>query len=406
MSYRLLAGVALLAAAQATVPSTVVLYQHPAIRYAETPTTDRVAKWNRMAAATGQTLTRDARTGYLKPLLDALGVPADSQLLVFSKTGVQSALTGPHTPRALYFDESVVVGYIPGAPAIEIAAHDPQQGVNFYTIDQNAAVPAATRRTACLSCHVSHSTLEVPGLIARSNFVDDDGKVLPQLGSQDVDHRTSHPDRWGGWFVTFEDGPPPYSQRAHQGNITFTLRGNTSNEVFGEWMASAPEEHGYLRPSSDIVALLAFDHQARAINLLTRLNWEWRAAAAEGGASVESAPIRPLVDELADYLLFTGEAAMPVALKAPPALARNLEAHVPRDRQGRSLAQLDLVDRLSRYACSYMIYSEAFDGLADPVKQAVYQRIVRTLSASPTTARRQATLDILRETKAGFPGAR
>ena len=56
--------------------------------------------------------------------LEALGVPVESQLLVFSKTGVQRALTSPHNPRALFYDESVVVGYVPGAPALEIAAHD------------------------------------------------------------------------------------------------------------------------------------------------------------------------------------------------------------------------------------------------------------------------------------------
>ena len=94
---------------------------------------------------------------------------------------------------------------------------------------------------------------------------------------------------------------------------------------------------------------------------------------------------------------------MPVALMAPAALARNLLAHVPQDRRGRSLAQLDLVNRVARYGCSYMIYSEAFDGLAEPVKQAVYGRIVKTLSASPADQRLQATLEILRETKAGFP---
>ena len=62
----------------------------------------------------------DARTGYLLSLFDALGVAPESQLLVFSKTGVQRAYTGPRTPRALYFDESVAIGYAPGAPQIEI----------------------------------------------------------------------------------------------------------------------------------------------------------------------------------------------------------------------------------------------------------------------------------------------
>src|SRR5262249_956114 len=148
-----------------------VLDQHPAIQYAGRPTGDRVAKLNQAIADGSRTLSRDSRTGYLRPLLDALGVAEESQLLVFSKTGVQRAYTSPHNPRALFFDSSVAIGYIPGAPLIEIASHDPQQGVVFYTLDQSARAPSFTRATMCLTCHVSATTLEVPGLIARSNAV-------------------------------------------------------------------------------------------------------------------------------------------------------------------------------------------------------------------------------------------
>src|SRR5262249_9545949 len=95
-------------------------------------------------------------------------------------------------------------GYIPGAPVIEVAAHDPQQGVVFYVLNQSSAAPVFERRTSCLSCHVSATTLNVPGMIARSNAVADDGSLLPRLGSNDVTHRTPHPDRWGGYLVTSE----------------------------------------------------------------------------------------------------------------------------------------------------------------------------------------------------------
>jgi hypothetical protein len=259
---------------------------------------------------------------------------------------------------------------------------------------------------------VSASTLNVPGIIARSNFVGDDGNVMPQLGSFDVDHRTPHPDRWGGWFVTSEDGPAPYTQRAHGGNITFSGRGNTSNQVFVDWMTSAPETHGYLSGSSDIVGLLVFDHQMHAINLLTRLDWEARIAAA-GGHAPEAAPaVRALATELADYLLFTGEAPPSVPLSPLPAFARHLEATTPKDRRGRSFGQLDLVNRLLRYPCSYMIYSAAFDALPATVKTVVYQRMMDTLSgAGPVQPEyralapelRLAILEILRDTKPDFP---
>jgi len=381
-----------------------VLHEHPAIQYAVRPTTDRVATLSDALAHGTRTLERDARTGYLLPVLDALGLSIDSQLLVFSKTGVQRALINPRNPRALFFDESVVVGYVPGAPVLELAAHDPQQGVIFYTLDQSAASPALTRRTSCLACHVSASTLDVPGMLARSNAVDEYGDVMPQLGSNDVTHLTPHPDRWGGYFVTTETTALGYNQRAHAGNITFSGNGNTSNQVFIDWINSAPETRGYLSGSSDIVALQAFDHQMHAINLITRVNWESRASAADD-------TMRRLERELADYLLFVGEMPPSAALTPPPGFVRSLEARTPKDRLGRSFAQIDAANRLLRYPCSYMVYSQAFEGLPASVRQAVYQRMLdllsgdapRTGTARVTAEDRRAVLEILRETKSDFP---
>jgi hypothetical protein len=382
-----------------------VLHEHPAIQYAVRPTTDRAAKLRDALARGDRRLVRDERTGYLRSMLDALGVPVESQLLVFSKTGVQRAHTSPQTPRALYFDQSIVVGYVPGAPVLEIAAHDPQQGVVFYTLDQSSSSPLLGRQTMCLSCHVSASTLDVPGVIARSNAVDENGNVMPRLGSNDVTHETGHPDRWGGYFGTTEAIATGYNQRAHEGNITFSPNGNTSNQVFVEWINSAPETRGYLSASSDIVALLVFDHQMHAINLLTRLNWESRAGASD-------ATIHRLEHELADYLLFVGEIPPAAALNPVPGFAKSLDARTPKDHLGRSFGQLDANNRLMKYPCSYMIYSEAFDGLPLAIRQAVYTRMVDVLSsdapralgtARVTTADRRAVLEILRETKSDFP---
>jgi hypothetical protein len=376
-----------------------VLDEHPRIQYATRRPTDRVAKLID-AIAHGRPLARDAQTGYLRPLLEALDVPVESQLLVFSKTGVQRAYTNPHTPRALYYNESVAVGYVPDAPVVEIASHDPHQGVIFYTLDQHTEPPVLRRAMVCLSCHVSATTMNVPGLIARSNTVGDDGMVMPQFGSNDVDHRTPHPDRWGGWYVTSDATAQSYSQRAHAGNITTTPRGFTSNQVFVDWMNSAPETRGYLSPLSDIVALLVFDHQTHAINLMTRINWESRIDAPAG-------ELQALVDQLADYLLFVGEMPPSVPLAPRPGFAEHLAARIPRDRKGRSLADLDLDRRLMRYPCSYMIYSEAFDALPTAVKQRVYRRMLETLSTTRVRDDdRRAILEILRDTKPEFTEGR
>ena len=111
----------------------------------------------------------DPRRGYLAAALDAFGIPVSSQLLLFSKTGVQQALTSPQNPRAFYFNDCVIVTHVPGAPFMEVAVHDSRGGAGFYTLPQDRAVkPVLTASGECLRCHVSSNTMEVPGFIARS----------------------------------------------------------------------------------------------------------------------------------------------------------------------------------------------------------------------------------------------
>jgi hypothetical protein len=384
-----------------------VLDEHPAIQYAHRPTRDRVSLLDRAIAQGAVSLAHQQGGGYLRPVLDALGVPAESQLLVFSKTGIQGGRTSPHNPRAIFFDESVVVGYIPGARFLELAAHDPEQGVVFYTIDQTStARPALTRRTDCLRCHVSSSTLEVPGMINRSTFTRADGGVIPQLGHHTVDHRTRLLDRWGGMYVTGNYTQFPYTVAVHRGNSTvsdYSPAGpaTTSTEVFIQWLNSAPETRGYPSPDSDIASMLVFDHQMHAVNLLTRLNWESRA----------DGTWRELAGELADYLLFVGEVPPPARITPRAGFAERFTAAAPKDRQGRSLRQLDLETRLLRYPCSYMIYTRAFESLPIDARNAVYARMWEILSGRDRDAKyshlsaadRVAILEILRDTKKDLP---
>ena len=106
--------------------------------------------------------------------------------------------------------------------SVDIAAQDRQQGILFYTIDQTVSARAEIVRHTrqCLSCHVSGSTMEVPGVIARSMFSNRDGDVMPQLGSSIVDHRTPLSERWGGFFVTGNYDAPVYGGFGHMGNVT------------------------------------------------------------------------------------------------------------------------------------------------------------------------------------------
>jgi hypothetical protein len=134
-------------------------------------------------------------------------------------------------------------------------------------------------------------------------------------------------------------------------------------------------------------------------------------AASNGRAIGQDAALHRLANELADYLLFADEAPPLSELTPRPGFAASLAAGAPKDHLGRSLGQLDLVDRLLRYPCSFMVYSEAFEGLPPPIKAVVYQRITESLSAiDPHATRpdrageaRRAALEILKETKPDFP---
>ena len=178
--------------------------QHPAIDYRGAAVADAVS---RLPASV---LAFDGKQGYLRSVLAALDIPIESQVLVFSKTGIQYPFTGPDNPRALYFNDHVVVGYIPGAPILEIASHDPRQGVIFYTVRQDSSLPPAFNHvTQCLSCQLTGNTRDVPGMLVRSMFTGPEGRTMPQLGSFIVDHRNPLEQRWGGFYVTVRTARAP-----------------------------------------------------------------------------------------------------------------------------------------------------------------------------------------------------
>src|SRR5882762_4011555 len=107
---------------------------HPAIEYRTRATRDPVANLGHLIDAGTAQLDWGVRGGYLRSVLDALNVPVESQIVVFAKNSLQSPRITPQNPRTLFFNESVVVGWV-GGGFIELAALDPQQGVIFYALE-------------------------------------------------------------------------------------------------------------------------------------------------------------------------------------------------------------------------------------------------------------------------------
>ncbi len=108
---------------------------HPAIQYATQPSNDPVARLAKKIES-GQIKLDYAPggLGYLPALLKQLDVPVDSQVLVFSKGSIQAEHISPRTPRAIYFNDEVAVGYVQNGDALELTGLDPVRGVHLYTL--------------------------------------------------------------------------------------------------------------------------------------------------------------------------------------------------------------------------------------------------------------------------------
>jgi hypothetical protein len=383
-----------------------LLRNHPAIGYATAPTRDAITELNRKLKAGEVTLKAEGPSGYLRSVLDALKIPIESQILVFSKTSFQAPRIGPKNPRAIYFNDTVSVGWVRGGEVLEFAAQDPAQGTLFYTLSQDPdRAPVLERNDACVSCHASDTTHYVPGMFIGSVFPAADGTTM-YGPAYTTDHRTPFEMRWGGWFVTGTHRAERHMGNAIATNSTDLAAMITPATVHVTSLDGRFDMNGFLSPHSDVVALLAIEHQVKLLNLITRVGWEARIGSKESGRSIDEA-----AEELVDYLLFVDEAPLPGPIVGTTAFAANFAVQGPRDRKGRSLRELSLQERLLEYPCSYLIYSEPFDAMPAVAKAAVYERLWEVLSGEERSARyarltgaaRRAILEILRDTKEDLP---
>jgi hypothetical protein len=85
-----------------------------------------------------------------------------------------------------------------------------------------------------------------------------------------------------------------------------------------------------------------------------------------------------------DYLMFVDEAPFAGPIQSTSGFGDKFTAQGPRTTDGRSLRDFDLRRRLMRYPCSYMIYSEGFNGLPGKAKDAIYRRMCEVLSGRQT----------------------
>ena len=258
--------------------SYVVPLDNEVIQYATRPIDDPVTRLKKKISSGEVKLTFEDGFGYLRSVLKALDIPVESQVMVFTKTSFQAPRINPRMPRALYFNDRASVGFVRGGDVLEIASHDPKQGVIFYTIDQEPNRPKIERNDTCLQCHHSGGTLGVPGLFVSSVYPDSSGMPLFQNGTFVVNQNRAFAERWGGWYVTGTHG-----KQTHRGNAVVRDK-NRPDQLDTEGTQNQTDLNrffdtgAYLSPHSDIVALMVLEHQTHMTNLITRVGFEARMA--------------------------------------------------------------------------------------------------------------------------------
>ncbi len=365
-------------------------YEQSPVRYSATAPQDAVTQLQRRLSSGVLAFPGDERA-VLLAVLRELKVPVESQVAVFSKTSLQRGRISPSQPRVLYFSDSAYVGWVPGG-LIEVTTIDPELGPIFYSFDPQEARGGArtfVRDSDCLRCHGGNFVRGVPGVFARSVVPSETGEPLLRHGSEIVDDETPFENRWGGWYVTGYTGTPN-----HRGNAFGSERGD---QLVFELSVKRPTElsgffdtRRYLAPTSDVVALLVFEHQMAMQNSLTRaahsarkmLEYQRGLQKAFGDPFTDEPAYDSVksvfdgaVEDVVDHLLFRRAAPLPDGVAGSEAFRRIFLAEAPRSRAGHALKDFHPRDRLFAQRCSYLIYSETFAALPRQLKTRVLDRL-------------------------------
>jgi hypothetical protein len=238
-------------------------------------------------------------------------------------------------------------------------------------------------------------------VFVRSVFPDAGGEPLLRHGSEVVDDETPFERRWGGWYVTGYTGPVHHrgnafaKEQAEQ--LIFDLSERRPTELSAFFDVSR-----YLAPTSDVVALLVFEHQMTVQNALTHAGQSCRKMLEYQRAlqvamkdpptdepsydSVKSV-FAGAVDNIVDKLLFRNAAPLPAGVTGDAAFRQAFAAAAKRAPSGVALRDLQLRDRLFALRCSYMIHSASFAALPPQLKTRVLERLRAVLNGQDPRGR-------------------
>lgn len=352
--------------------------EHPAHAYWDRPLTDPFTKLMPQLRSGEIALDQSSDKQFVTSLLEALEIPPSSQLLVFSATSLQQPRISPRNPRALYFNENLYVGWVPGGQ-IEIVSIDPQLGGIFYIFDipERSQPLRIERSERCMNCHARNLTGRTPGLTIKSVIPGPNSGSLDAFRLETTGHAVPFEERFGGWHVSGR-----HRIQKHLGNLTGYFKNGellTKPNPMGERF----DVKDYPVPTSDILAHVIFEHEIGFNNRAIELTYLARALAHESGDSLteeQEIELSTLTRDFVRYLFFVDEVGLPEGgIEGDPAYRRAfLSRRVP-TADGRSLRDLDLKAQIFQYRCSYMVHSVAFDGFAPTLKARVLEEMGRAL---------------------------
>lgn len=361
-------------------------YEAPPHGYWERPLDEASSRgWReKLAALTAQSPVK-SELEQLRLVLAALDLPESSQMLVFSATSLQRII-GPHRPRALFFNDELYLGWVPGG-RLEIAADDPALGPVFFIASMSGGggrIGEPERESRCLNCHGNADTGNLPALLSASVLPDEAGGSLETFRPPVTGHQVPLAQRFGGWHVT--DVSPEAAPLAN------LIGESTAGRV--RRLPNAPGERfslgRYPRATSALLPQLVHEHQVGAVNLMTAALYRARELTAPGHGPLtapEEIEIDTHVTGLVRYFLFADEAALPAGgVPRDPDFARDFTANRRPDAHGRSLKDLDLKSRLFTHRCSYLIYTPLWKGLPPLIKERVWKGLDEALRAADPSA--------------------
>jgi len=364
-------------------------FELPPIHYSKTASNDAMTRLSEDIAKGDWVIPPGSGKEFLRAVLDRLDIPIESQVLVFSKTSLQTRLINEKNPRAIYFSPDAYVAWVPGGK-IEVIVEDENLGPVFYLLSApvNGRPAQVERETdACLQCHATSGTEGVPGLFIRSVNPDENSHAILSLAHNLVDDTTPIQKRWGGWYITGKSGDPHLANRTTTEDVGLAPEHSSLMELSEKF-----DTEKYLTPTSDIVAIMILEHQCRIHNLLTKAKFGHKRAHFYHNAIQKDLPLTDktgmtwkqadhVSDEILDALLFKGETEMGgTGVEGSPQFVKAFTQKGIVSKKGKTLRTLRLYSRLFKYRCSYMIHSKAFKSLPKIVKNRVITKLKAALS--------------------------